>query len=151
MRRPTAGRLGGALLVAVFVSACGSSTPSPTTLPSPVAPQSIDDVPTAVQAFLGDWRDGRYAAMYRRLTAADRDATTADAFTALLREFGSLARVTAVDWQLGTPQHVVLPPAARAPDAPTPTPTAQPSGATPSRSEERRVGKECRSRWSPYH
>ena len=23
--------------------------------------------------------------------------------------------------------------------------------ATPQRSEERRVGKECRSRWSPYH
>ena len=23
--------------------------------------------------------------------------------------------------------------------------------ALPSRSEERRVGKECRSRWSPYH
>ena len=22
---------------------------------------------------------------------------------------------------------------------------------TPTRSEERRVGKECRSRWSPYH
>ena len=26
-----------------------------------------------------------------------------------------------------------------------------PEGATPMRSEERRVGKECRSRWSPYH
>src|SRR5256885_14822060 len=25
------------------------------------------------------------------------------------------------------------------------------SGTTASRSEERRVGKECRSRWSPYH
>src|ERR1035437_2959668 len=25
------------------------------------------------------------------------------------------------------------------------------SPATPQRSEERRVGKECRSRWSPYH
>src|SRR5258708_13399063 len=25
------------------------------------------------------------------------------------------------------------------------------SKASPSRSEERRVGKECRSRWSPYH
>src|SRR5260370_20430239 len=25
------------------------------------------------------------------------------------------------------------------------------SGASPNRSEERRVGKECRSRWSPYH
>src|SRR2546430_17433949 len=24
-------------------------------------------------------------------------------------------------------------------------------GAAPNRSEERRVGKECRSRWSPYH
>ena len=24
-------------------------------------------------------------------------------------------------------------------------------GLTPIRSEERRVGKECRSRWSPYH
>ena len=24
-------------------------------------------------------------------------------------------------------------------------------GVTPRRSEERRVGKECRSRWSPYH
>ena len=24
-------------------------------------------------------------------------------------------------------------------------------GAVPNRSEERRVGKECRSRWSPYH
>ena len=26
-----------------------------------------------------------------------------------------------------------------------------PSGRTDMRSEERRVGKECRSRWSPYH
>src|SRR5258705_9113296 len=25
------------------------------------------------------------------------------------------------------------------------------AGAKPKRSEERRVGKECRSRWSPYH
>src|SRR5690554_7975869 len=25
------------------------------------------------------------------------------------------------------------------------------SGSPPGRSEERRVGKECRSRWSPYH
>src|SRR2546421_9686420 len=32
--------------------------------------------------------------------------------------------------------------AARPPPAQTPS---------PSRSEERRVGKECRSRWSPYH
>src|SRR5256885_12984227 len=29
--------------------------------------------------------------------------------------------------------------------------TATPEQICPSRSEERRVGKECRSRWSPYH
>src|SRR2546430_13338332 len=28
---------------------------------------------------------------------------------------------------------------------------AQDAGHPPGRSEERRVGKECRSRWSPYH
>ena len=28
---------------------------------------------------------------------------------------------------------------------------AKPSAANQQRSEERRVGKECRSRWSPYH
>src|SRR2546430_17045902 len=28
---------------------------------------------------------------------------------------------------------------------------AEPPTTRPSRSEERRVGKECRSRWSPYH
>ena len=32
------------------------------------------------------------------------------------------------------------------------TPPKQPHYLTPgTRSEERRVGKECRSRWSPYH
>ena len=30
-------------------------------------------------------------------------------------------------------------------------PTDLPVASTPIRSEERRVGKECRSRWSPYH
>src|SRR2546425_11117494 len=35
-----------------------------------------------------------------------------------------------------------------APPAPGSSPPAQPQR---ERSEERRVGKECRSRWSPYH
>src|SRR5256885_4909259 len=30
-------------------------------------------------------------------------------------------------------------------------PRSESSGPEPGRSEERRVGKECRSRWSPYH
>src|SRR5215510_15278408 len=32
----------------------------------------------------------------------------------------------------------------------SPTATSPPSRNAPPRSEERRVGKECRSRWSPY-
>src|SRR2546430_10432612 len=32
-----------------------------------------------------------------------------------------------------------------------PRPDARPRAPGPPRSEERRVGKECRSRWSPYH
>src|SRR5574337_2225458 len=31
------------------------------------------------------------------------------------------------------------------------TGSSTPEGRSPDRSEERRVGKECRSRWSPYH
>ena len=31
------------------------------------------------------------------------------------------------------------------------TPTKKPEWIRVLRSEERRVGKECRSRWSPYH
>jgi len=34
---------------------------------------------------------------------------------------------------------------------PSPTPTTTPTPSPTTRSEERRVGKECRSRWSPYH
>ena len=48
-----------------------------------------------------------------------------------------------------------LPPLASRParPPPSPRPASSSSGrdALPSRSEERRVGKECRSRWSPYH
>jgi penicillin-binding protein 2 len=130
MRPPWASRLGSALLIVAVVAGCGSSTPSATPYPSPVALQSIDAVPKAVEAFLGDWRDGRFAAMYRRLTAADRDDTTAAAFARLLRDFRSMARVKGLEWQLGSPQRVALPAAPRAPDAPAPTPTAEPSGPT---------------------
>src|SRR3712207_6924573 len=34
---------------------------------------------------------------------------------------------------------------------PWPVPAPSPRPPPPGRSEERRVGKECRSRWSPYH
>src|SRR3712207_6896275 len=37
------------------------------------------------------------------------------------------------------------------PAVPATTPAASAAATTTARSEERRVGKECRSRWSPYH
>src|SRR5579859_6841133 len=36
-------------------------------------------------------------------------------------------------------------------EATTPMSAAESDAMDPPRSEERRVGKECRSRWSPYH
>src|SRR2546422_10348172 len=43
-------------------------------------------------------------------------------------------------------------PATTVVDATTrPSPRTEPRAASAKRSEERRVGKECRSRWSPYH
>src|SRR3712207_2393055 len=49
-----------------------------------------------------------------------------------------------------------LPASTEAPPAgdvapPAPAPPEAPAEAAVARSEERRVGKECRSRWSPYH
>ena len=38
-----------------------------------------------------------------------------------------------------------------APAAPHSAPGSRPAAGSEGRSEERRVGKECRSRWSPYH
>src|SRR2546426_8499070 len=43
------------------------------------------------------------------------------------------------------------PPEPALPEAQLATRACPPAGPTPVRSEERRVGKECRSRWSPYH
>src|SRR2546429_7783704 len=43
------------------------------------------------------------------------------------------------------------PPSAIVAEPPSPSPTTTVVPATVYRSEERRVGKECRSRWSPYH
>src|SRR5258708_28632653 len=49
----------------------------------------------------------------------------------------------------GRMEQTTFDPAASAPSVGTPR--SSPSGVCTARSEERRVGKECRSRWSPYH
>src|SRR6476620_12243655 len=57
-----------------------------------------------------------------------------------------LAKI-AGDLEGGAPAHATAP---TGEDQPTSAPAA-PSRPKHRRSEERRVGKECRSRWSPYH
>ena len=131
MRGARGTRGASALVILALLAGCGSTSPSATPYPTPVEPQPLEDVPAAVEAFLGEWRDGRYAQMYQAITAADRQAGTEAAFTGLLHDFQTMAQVQGLEWQAGTPERIVLPAAPRAPDAPAPTPTARPSGATP--------------------
>ena len=72
------------------------------------------------------------AAEKKVMPAAARAAAVAGIDPAQVEGSGAGGRVLKED---------VLRAAAKSATAPTPTP----------RSEERRVGKECRSRWSPYH
>src|SRR3712207_9588981 len=62
--------------------------------------------------------------------------------------------VLGVLWTISVNRLPLMPEAALPPplEAFEPPPSSLPHAATPTaRSEERRVGKECRSRWSPYH
>src|SRR2546430_13999221 len=63
---------------------------------------------------------------------------------ALIRQLGEPER----DWLITV--HLIRV-AARADTASAPAPEGRHSDGHEYRSEERRVGKECRSRWSPYH
>src|SRR6266536_3549182 len=53
--------------------------------------------------------------------------------------------------RVGAPPMPVLPPIASSTPRERLWVSARGTGTRPARSEERRVGKECRSRWSPYH
>lgn len=123
-------RVAGLLTAVAVISGCNSTTPNETPYPTPVAPQPIEAASTTIEAFLGDWRDGDFDAMYASLTAADREATSASAFTGLLRDLDRMAQVTSVEWRLGAPERIVLPAAPRPPDVPAPSPTPLPSAQT---------------------
>src|SRR2546422_11282465 len=66
---------------------------------------------------------------------------------------GTASSAAAVDQVTVANSAPVVGSVAISPSSPTTnqTLTATPSGFTDARSEERRVGKECRSRWSPAH
>src|SRR5206468_7923102 len=85
----------------------------------------------------------------RRHTRSDRDWSS-DVCSSDLQPFGEfLDRITEGAESARTPLrlgHRVIPPIARKRER---TPEPQPAGILSPRSEERRVGKECRSRWAP--
>ena len=76
------------------------------------------------------------AAMAQQLTAAERAAVVASVWAEARYNFAYWDRVRA-DWDSALVANMRL--------------TAEPQSDLLFRSEERRVGKECRSRWSPYH
>src|SRR2546427_13263889 len=79
-----------------------------------------------------------------------REATMAIRWNAPLR--GSVLAAVALALACSERPHPAAPVLATDATAPSATQATSYSGhATVVRSEERRVGKECRSRWSPYH
>ena len=64
---------------------------------------------------------------------------------------GSGGREHALAWKLASDGAEVLIAPGNAGTAQIGENVALTAGDIPGRSEERRVGKECRSRWSPYH
>src|SRR5256885_7262535 len=61
-----------------------------------------------------------------------------------------LAATTAT-WPAYSPNNIENSPAGSPAAPPHDESVSLPASASEDRSEERRVGKECRSRWSPYH
>ena len=133
-------RLSSVLVVSMLVAACTSTNPEPSPIPTPVPRQPVEDAPAALTAFLTDWREGRYPAMYDALTAADQERIPQRDFRDLLERFDRFTLATDLTWELGEPEQVVLPAAPRPPDAepspagPAASPSAEPSlraGTTP--------------------
>src|SRR3989475_2811875 len=114
----------------MLVYACGSSTPEPASAPTPAA-DSAALARAALRATIAAREqyydiDGSSAGalrdQIRRLGPKDESGTSHDAST-----------VWSLEWGYATAQR------------------GDSCALRDVRSEERRVGKECRSRWSPYH
>ena len=84
------------------------------------------------------------ALVQRDLAAVDKAVEASAARLAMLAR-AAQAAVGGVAAVAGAP----APPPRPAPS--TPASASETPAPSPIRSEERRVGKECRSRWSPYH
>src|ERR1035438_9700943 len=126
-------------------SKCASTTPSHSpTLPNPVLIESTADIgpgkigPFVQQPFAGDLRQG----VRKAVSKVERRRMTAPAV-------GSV-RVSRPFQLVAVDRHSLY-------GQPAEEPIQLPWALVPkailqhNRSEERRVGKECRSRWSPYH
>ncbi len=119
------------LSTALLLAACGTPAPSPTPYPSGATSAPLSEASAVAGRFSAAWAKQDYATMWKLLAPADKERYPQAQFSALLGQFVSLARVTAVSASSGTPQPAALPPEPRPPDlpAPTPTPTPTPSDA----------------------
>ena len=127
------------LALAFILGACTGVPPAPalpespgeSTLPPPaLATQPPPDAEGSAAAYLSSWEKGDFAGMYGLLTPLSQDAMSLQQFVETyqaVEKGGAIARV----------KTVLL--------------SSRQQDREAQRSEERRVGKECRSRWSPYH
>src|SRR5688572_31067882 len=86
----------------------------------------------------------------RRHTRFDCDWSSDVCSSDLVVQKGNAAAVIGSSPHSNTQPHIRLDPRPP-PTAPRTSSHCWSSAAAATRSEERRVGKECRSRWSPYH
>ena len=91
----------------------------------------FDDLHVGIESQL--WNSPEHIPDSAAVSAARKDGDTVD---------GLIALGKALSWQLRYRQAIL---------AYTQALKMDPDNRTVLRSEERRVGKECRSRWSPYH
>lgn len=90
------------LLLAGCALAGGSGAePTPSTLPAPtVRTLQAPDPEDTARAFLDDWQDGDYGAMYAFLTPLTQDGLTQEEFTTRYQEVAQQAAITGIRYEL---------------------------------------------------
>jgi penicillin-binding protein 2 len=117
-------RAAGLLVVMLVLAGCQSNVPEPSPYPTTAPRAPVDTAESTAGAFAQAWADADWDAMYRMIAARDRQTYSRAQLRRLLSSFGELAGVTALDFRVGSPLPVTLPPEPPPPDLPAPTPAS---------------------------
>ena len=118
------------LAVVLVLAGCQSSVPDPTPYPTPAPRAPVDAAVSTAREFVQAWAEGDWDAMYRLVAARDRETYSRAELRRLLSSFQELAGVTELDFGVGTPLPITLPPEPPPPDLPAPTAASPVPGAS---------------------